>query len=54
MEKETRHIFISLFLVQGRGGLGLIPLLHNCIHFTNYMRVKSLGNSFLKIPEFPM
>jgi hypothetical protein len=22
MEKETRHIFISLFLVQGRGGLG--------------------------------
>jgi hypothetical protein len=27
MEKETRHIFISLFLVQGRGGLGLTPLL---------------------------
>jgi hypothetical protein len=27
MEKETRHIFISLFLVQGRGDLGLIPLL---------------------------
>jgi hypothetical protein len=27
MEKETRHIFISLFLVQGRGGIGLIPLL---------------------------
>jgi hypothetical protein len=25
MEKETRHIFISLFLIQGRGGLGLIP-----------------------------
>jgi hypothetical protein len=23
MEKETRHIFISLFLVQGRGGFGV-------------------------------
>jgi hypothetical protein len=27
MEKETRHIFISLFLVQSRGGMGFIPLL---------------------------
>jgi hypothetical protein len=27
MEKETQHVFISLFLVQGRGGLGLTPLL---------------------------
>jgi hypothetical protein len=27
MEKETRHIFISLFHVQGRGGMGSIPLL---------------------------
>jgi hypothetical protein len=27
MEKETRHNFISLFLVQDRGGVGLIPLL---------------------------
>jgi hypothetical protein len=27
MEKEMRHMFISLFLVQGRGGMGLIPLL---------------------------
>jgi hypothetical protein len=27
MEKETRHIFISLFLVQGRGGMGFLPLL---------------------------
>jgi hypothetical protein len=26
MEKEPRYIFISLFLVQGRGGMGLIPL----------------------------
>jgi hypothetical protein len=27
MEKETWHIFISLFLVQSRGGLGFIPSL---------------------------
>jgi hypothetical protein len=27
MEKETSHIFISLFLVQGRGGMGFISLL---------------------------
>jgi hypothetical protein len=27
MEKEMLHILISLFLLQGRGGLGLTPLL---------------------------
>jgi hypothetical protein len=27
MEKETCHTFISLFLVQGRGGMGFISLL---------------------------
>jgi hypothetical protein len=27
MEKKTYHIFISLFLVQGWGGMGFIPLL---------------------------
>jgi hypothetical protein len=27
MEKETCHTFISLFLVQGRDGMGFIPLL---------------------------
>jgi hypothetical protein len=26
MEKEMCHNFISLFLVQGRGGIGFIPL----------------------------
>jgi hypothetical protein len=30
MEKEMLHIFISLFLVQGKGGLGLTPLLQQC------------------------
>jgi hypothetical protein len=27
MEEETRHTFISLFLVQSKGDLGLTPLL---------------------------
>jgi hypothetical protein len=27
MEKETRHVFISLFLVHGRGGLGIYSLI---------------------------
>jgi hypothetical protein len=27
MEKEMLHIFIPLFLVQGRGGMGSTPLL---------------------------
>jgi hypothetical protein len=27
MVKETHHVFISLFLVQGRGGWELTPLL---------------------------
>jgi hypothetical protein len=34
MEKETRHTFISLFLVQGRGGMGFIPLLQQM--YTSY------------------
>ena len=34
MEKETRHIFISLFLVQGSGGMGFIPLLQQV--YTSY------------------
>jgi hypothetical protein len=33
MEKETRHNFISLFLVQGRGGMGFIPLLQVYISY---------------------
>jgi hypothetical protein len=54
MEKETRHIFISLFLVQGRGGMGSTPLLQQLyIYLTIYMKLKSLRNSFLKSLEFP-
>jgi hypothetical protein len=55
MENETRHIFISLFLVQGRGWYGgLLLYYNNCKHLTNYMKLKSLGNSFLKSLGFPM
>jgi hypothetical protein len=27
---------------------------NKCIYFRNYMKLKSLGNSFLKSLEFPM
>jgi hypothetical protein len=40
MEKETRHIFISLFLVQGRDGLGLTPLLQQMYTFYNLHEAK--------------
>jgi hypothetical protein len=33
---------------------GSLLYYNDYIHFTNYMRLKSLGNSFLKSPEFPM
>jgi hypothetical protein len=36
MEKETQHIFISLFLVQGRGGMGLIPLITTNVHILQF------------------
>jgi hypothetical protein len=54
MEKKTRNTFISLFLVQGRGGVGVTSLLHSYTGFTIYKRLKSLGNSYLKSLEFPM
>jgi hypothetical protein len=54
MKKETRHIFISSFLVQGRGGMRSTPLLQQLyIYLKIYMKLKSLGNSFLKSLEFP-
>jgi hypothetical protein len=36
MEKETRHIFISLFVLQGRGGMGVgfIPSLQSNVHIS--------------------
>jgi hypothetical protein len=53
MEKETRHTFIFLFLVQDRGVMGFIPLLQQM--YTSYYlhEAKKLGNSCLKSLEFP-
>jgi hypothetical protein len=48
------HIFISLFFVQGRGGMGSTLFYNNCTYFIIYMKLKSLGNSFLKSLGFPM
>jgi hypothetical protein len=48
MEKETRHIFISLFLVQGRGGLGFIPLLQQMYTFYNLHEAKKRGKLLSK------
>jgi hypothetical protein len=53
MEKETRHNFISLFLAQGSGGMGFIPLLQQVYISYNLHEAKSLGNSSLKSLEFP-
>jgi hypothetical protein len=38
MEKETRHIFISLFVLQSRGGTGFI-LLYNQIYTSYWLHV---------------
>jgi hypothetical protein len=38
MEKETCHTFISLFLVQDRGGMGFIPLITINVHILQFTR----------------
>jgi hypothetical protein len=48
MEKETRHIFISLFLLQGRGGMGSIPLLQQFYISQNLHEAKKPGKFFSK------
>jgi hypothetical protein len=48
MEKETRHVFISLFLVQGRGGLGLTPLLQQLYTLYKLHEAKKLGKFLSK------
>jgi hypothetical protein len=48
MEKETRHIFIFLFFVQGRGGLGFIPLLQQMYTFYNLHEAKKPGKFISK------
>jgi hypothetical protein len=42
MEKETCHIIISLFAVQGRSGMGVyFSFTTNCTYLTNYMKLKT-------------
>jgi hypothetical protein len=48
MEKEMCHIFISLFLVQGRGGMGLIPLIQQVYTSHNLHEAKKPGKFFSK------
>jgi hypothetical protein len=48
MEKETRHNFISLFLVQGRGGMRFIPLLQQLYLSHNLNEAKKPGKFFSK------
>jgi hypothetical protein len=50
MEKETCHIFISLFLVQVRGGMGFIPLLQQVYISHNLHEAKKPGKSFSRKP----
>jgi hypothetical protein len=53
MEKETHHIFISLFLVQGRGGIGSTPLLQQLYISQNFHEAKKPGKFFSKKYWFP-
>jgi hypothetical protein len=48
MEKETRHTFISLFLVQGTGGLGLTPLLQPLYTLYKLQEAKKSGKFLSK------
>jgi hypothetical protein len=53
MEKETCHNFISLFLVQSRGGMGFIPMLQQVYISYNLHEDKKLGKFFSKSLGFP-
>jgi hypothetical protein len=46
MEKEMCHTFISLFLVQGRVGMGFIPLLQQMYTSYNLHEAKKPGKFF--------
>jgi hypothetical protein len=48
MEKEMCHIFISLFLVQGKGGVGLIPLLQQLYTLYKLHEAKKPGKFLSK------
>jgi hypothetical protein len=46
MEKEMLHILISLFLVQGRGGLGFTPSLQQLYTYHKLHEAKKPGKFF--------
>jgi hypothetical protein len=48
MEKEMLHIFISLFLVQGRSGMGFIPLLQQLYILYKLYEAKKPGKFLSK------
>jgi hypothetical protein len=48
MEKEMLHSFISLFFVQGRGGMGLTPLLQQLYTLYKLHEAKRSGKFFSK------
>jgi hypothetical protein len=48
MEKETCHTFISLFMVQSRGGLGLTPLLQQLYTLYKLQEAKKPGKFLSK------
>jgi hypothetical protein len=48
MEKETRHTFISLFLVQGRGGLGIYSFITQLYRLYNLQEAKKPGKFLSK------
>jgi hypothetical protein len=48
MEKETRHIFICLFLVQGKGGMGSTSLLQQLYTSHNLHEDKKPRHFFSK------
>jgi hypothetical protein len=48
MEKEMCHIFISLFLVQGRGDVGVISLLQQIYRLYNLHEARKPGKFLFK------
>jgi hypothetical protein len=48
MVKETHHVFISLFLVQGRSGLGIYSLLQQLYMLYKLQEAKKPGKFLAK------
>jgi hypothetical protein len=48
MEKEMCHLLISLFLVQGKGGVGFIPLLQQLYTLYKLHEAKKPGKFLSK------